>query len=448
MLSNEARAEHHLDVGANQQMGRSQPMPDVLVIGDDLTGTNATAAMYARDGLRAVTVLSTVRAEDLPADLDVLACSTDSRHMTPRAAAHAVTSAIERYGRPGMVIVKRVDTTLRGNIGAELDAALGCARAMNPHRRLVGLLVPAFPSARRVTIGGYQILDDSPILMGPAGSDPFNPVRHSNVASIVTEQSSVTVAQIGLDTVMAGEQVLGSALLSAAADADIVIVDSVNGKHQTAIAEAATSVRGDDVDWVIFDTGPFGAAYARARGLRPGRQNADPILAIIGSPTEQSRQQADALEREADAQLVTIQPGITTVHEARLAVSRAISGGYPVVGIRTTPSEAGATDSGSADRVLELIREFAVDCCAENGFGGVYATGGDVGMNVLGALGATGYAIESEVLPLAVCGALVGGPYEGLGFATKGGLIGEEDAAVRCVEALQERLGTQRTVAA
>ena len=100
MLSNEARAGRHLGAGVNQQMGRSPQMPDVLVIGDDLTGTNATAAMYARDGLRAVTVLSTVRAEELPADLDVLACSTDSRHIRtkPPAASHRRSSAMAALG--------------------------------------------------------------------------------------------------------------------------------------------------------------------------------------------------------------------------------------------------------------------------------------------------------------------------------------------------------------
>lgn len=33
-------------------------MSEILVIGDDLTGTNATASAYARDGLRAMTVLN------------------------------------------------------------------------------------------------------------------------------------------------------------------------------------------------------------------------------------------------------------------------------------------------------------------------------------------------------------------------------------------------------
>lgn len=53
------------------------------------------------------------------------------------------------------------------------------------------------------------------------------------------------------------------------------------------------------------------------------------------------------------------------------------------------------------------------------------------------ALGADGFAIETEVLPLAIAGHLVGGPHDGLLFATKGGLIGGPDAARDCLEHLR-----------
>jgi uncharacterized protein YgbK (DUF1537 family) len=69
----------------------------------------------------------------------------------------------------------------------------------------------------------------------------------------------------------------------------------------------------------------------------------------------------------------------------------------------------------------------------------VYASGGDVATGTIAALGGDGFQIETEILPLAVAGSVVGGTHDGLGFATKGGLVGGPDAAVRCVEALQNR---------
>ena len=55
-------------------------MSEILVIGDDLTGTNATASAYARDGLRAVTMLDPTAPVDLDDSIQVVACSTGSRH--------------------------------------------------------------------------------------------------------------------------------------------------------------------------------------------------------------------------------------------------------------------------------------------------------------------------------------------------------------------------------
>ena len=54
-------------------------MSEILVIGDDLTGTNATASAYARDGLRAVTMLDPTAPVDLDDSIQVIACSTGSR---------------------------------------------------------------------------------------------------------------------------------------------------------------------------------------------------------------------------------------------------------------------------------------------------------------------------------------------------------------------------------
>ena len=62
-------------------------MSEILVIGDDLTGTNATASAYARDGLRAMTVLNPTVPVALDDSVQVVACSTGSRHMTPARAA-------------------------------------------------------------------------------------------------------------------------------------------------------------------------------------------------------------------------------------------------------------------------------------------------------------------------------------------------------------------------
>lgn len=76
--------------------------------------------------------------------------------------------------------------------------------------------------------------------------------------------------------------------------------------------------------------------------------------------------------------------------------------------------------------------------------GGLYASGGDIAVEVTKSLGAEGFEIDTEVLPPAVAGRLSGGPHAGLPFATKGGSIGGRDAAVPCPEHLNHVLATGR----
>lgn len=281
-------------------------MSEILVIGDDLTGTNATASAYARDGLRAVTMLDPTAPVDLDDSIQVIACSTGSRHMTPARAAQTVDAIVRNFGYDVRAIVKRFDTTLRGNIGAEIEATLTATRAMHPERRICGLVVPGFPAAHRTTVGGYQLLDGEPILMGPASRDPFTPVRHSGVAGIIHEQTQLTTTNIGLDVVMGDTSTLADRLTRAAQDAELVIVDSVTDDDQQRIATAASALESDERSWVVFESGPFGATYAHALGIRPHVDRANPILALIGSPTELTKLQSDRLESQSGVDLITV----------------------------------------------------------------------------------------------------------------------------------------------
>src|SRR5918999_5278756 len=88
----------------------------VAILADDLTGANASAALFARRGLR---VLSVTRGTDFgPEDeFDVVAMSTSSRYIPPATAAARVAAAVESFKGTSLVI-KRIDTTLRGNMGA------------------------------------------------------------------------------------------------------------------------------------------------------------------------------------------------------------------------------------------------------------------------------------------------------------------------------------------
>jgi uncharacterized protein YgbK (DUF1537 family) len=90
-------------------------------------------------------------------------------------------------------------------------------------------------------------------------------------------------------------------------------------------------------------------------------------------------------------------------------------------------------DGAALPLALGRIARNALQECTVDG---LYTTGGDVTAAVLDELGARGLDVEDEVVPLAVAGEIVGGPWSGLPIVTKGGLVGAADTAVACVDQL------------
>jgi uncharacterized protein YgbK (DUF1537 family) len=392
-------------------------MARVLVVADDLTGSNATGALFARRGLRAVTVSDVAHARRHAAVADVVVVNTQTRHAAVDAARNAVIEAIDAVP-DATLVVKRVDTTLRGNVGVEMEAALSAVRGRWSGAR--ALFVPAFPAAGRTTVGGIHLVDGVPVAETDAARDPFSPVTTSRVATLLAGQTRLRTAEVALDIIQAGPDPLARAL---EVDADVVICDAVTAAHLNALARAAAPS-----NWLSVDSGPFGAALAEAMGIGG---TPDPVLVVAGSITDRTRLQLAETERVLGARYVDVtalEPD--SLHERLVALLD--DGG--VVGIRMAERPI---DGALATEIPRVFGEVTRRVLGTHQIGGVYATGGDVSVSVVGALGAEGFAVETEVQPLAVAGRLVGGPYEGLPFAAKGGLIGDASAAVDCVEHLR-----------
>ena len=117
---------------------------DWLVIADDLTGACDSAVHFAAAGLRTVATLAGKRAPD---GAEVVAFSTESRDVDFVEAARRLEALSAKAHRSG-VIFKKIDSTLRGNSGAEIVAAVdvfACEAAV---------VNPAFPAMGRVVENG------------------------------------------------------------------------------------------------------------------------------------------------------------------------------------------------------------------------------------------------------------------------------------------------------
>src|SRR5690349_9121119 len=95
------------------------------ILADDLTGAGDTALQFFIEGATAAAWIVPELVDDAPAGAEVLALNMESRHLPAAAAAARVDAAarlLRRWGATG--VYKKVDSTLRGNLGVEALQAL------------------------------------------------------------------------------------------------------------------------------------------------------------------------------------------------------------------------------------------------------------------------------------------------------------------------------------
>ncbi|MBB4930046.1 uncharacterized protein YgbK (DUF1537 family) [Lipingzhangella halophila] len=426
-------------------------MAQVLVVADDLTGANATGARFARTGMRVATV-TPEHVAVVADDYDVVVANLDSRNVPPQQAADLVTDVVEAVW-PVSLVVKRVDSTLRGNVGAELDATLRAVRERVPAgTRTRALLVPAFPSSGRVTVDGVQLLDGVPLDRTDLAFDPIWPMATGLVADIVAGQSATELRHVPIRQVT--QTMLSAELMTG--DEPVVLCDALDERHLEDIAGAAAEAhRKDGTVWVSVDPGPAGALLASALNLRGEAGARGPLLAVAGSHTGLTRRQLDAVARTGPARYVDIDTLRFTdaADDHANAVARELTGhlataSFPEVVILRTVTPAADLEklSPNARRHLpEHIAELVADVLGEvettEGAhalpSGLYLTGGDVASAMLDELGVHAFDVGGEVIPMAIYGSLSGGSLDGTPVASKGGLIGDETTALECLGKLR-----------
>lgn len=158
------------------------------MIADDFTGALDTGVQFAKRGIRTqVFTKQKLSREDVKPETEVLVVDTESRPMSPQAAYEAVNSIAKWAVRHGVeMIYKKTDSALRGNIGAELQAAADADSKETIH------FFPAHPAIGRVTKDGVHYIDGELLENSVFGKDPFEPVKKSYIPDIIAQQSEIS----------------------------------------------------------------------------------------------------------------------------------------------------------------------------------------------------------------------------------------------------------------
>jgi uncharacterized protein YgbK (DUF1537 family) len=146
------------------------------VIADDLTGAAEIGAVGLRHGLRA----EIVRTGRPSGRADVVCMDTDSRSCpAEEAGKRAATAARELRAAGAQWIYKKVDSVLRGQVTAEMEAVM---RELKLPR---ALLLPANPSLGRTIRNGQYFVHGKLIHKTEFARDPEYPRRSSQVLHLL-----------------------------------------------------------------------------------------------------------------------------------------------------------------------------------------------------------------------------------------------------------------------
>lgn len=388
-------------------------MTELVIIADDLTGAADSAALMTRRG--ATSIVLDPDEEWPPAE--VVAVDTDSRHRAPGLAAARVAAAARRARQLGAPVFKKVDSTMRGNIAAELRA-LTDTLGGEAGRPLV-VMAAAFPAMSRTTVGGVVHVDGT--RLHAHGSD-------GDLVGLLT-RGGLRTRSLGLRTLGAAAQLAAALDEAHAAGEHAAVVDGVTQRHLETVVAAARLAR---CPLVLAGSGglarPLAGPAADASvvedagerlPLAAGEVRRHPLV-VVGSQASQSRAQLARLAEQGLRIVWLDEPAQRTGARLRDGLRRG-----PVV---LAPEAVASVVRGEAPRVAQALAAATVAALDEVGH--LVATGGETARAVLGTLGANRLDVLGELEPGVVRCAV---PGRGLGLTLKAGAFGDPDTLLRCL---------------
>lgn len=415
-------------------------MANAFVIADDYTGAMDTGYGFAARG-RSVRVLlrdpeSGKLDQRATAAADVLTVDANTRSVDPETARTTVSNLLEdEYP----VVYKKIDSTLRGNVVPEVDAAIDANGAD------LAVVAPAFPSTGRVTANGLHLVDGVPLAEAGYGSST------TDLAAYFSD-SRHRVTSLGIETIVEGAESIESALSAQCGSVPaIVTCDAVHDRHLEAIAAGAESLEAT----VLF-VGSGGLASAVSVPGEPGsRRLPDPeaggALAVVGSINDRTLEQLaavpDKLVHRIDPVEAVRDPERVGRRAATALAERIAADGRAVVTGATAATDVERAEEAAAelgedvdpgDRIVTALAVAATEMNETATLAGLFLTGGSVACAVLDSLSATAIDLTGEAVSDGIPeGRVVDGSAAGTRVVTKAGGFGSPKSIVNCLNFIE-----------
>ncbi len=388
------------------------------IIADDLSSATDCGAQVARSGLSVVVPLGGYSLPAQAREAQVISIDTDSRSLLAEQAYAKVREAAGQLMAEGWThFYKSVDSTLRGNLGAEIEAVL---ETVKPD---CAIIAPAFPKYGRTTVHGVQYLHGRPLHETEFGTDPTAPVKDADIARRLEEGSHRKAGRLTLDQVRAGSTQIESDVRKMTADGiELVVVDIA---EQEDLKRLCLGLSQSDLRIVwVGSTGlaefvplAFGVTSSSNALNQDHQLDSRPALALVGSASETTRGQLEYAQTNNGLDIIYLDParliqnGTSAAEELEQASSKlrvAIDAGDDVaLVVRASREEIASTQqlgaklslsaAQVAQRIVDGMAQATSGLVHESCISGIVATGGDTANALCNVLGAQALEILGEV---------------------------------------------------
>ncbi|MFW5894620.1 MAG: four-carbon acid sugar kinase family protein [Bacillota bacterium] len=421
-------------------------MLKTLIVADDNTGANASAILLKDLNFSTLSLINHEEAKVVKG-YDGIAVGTDSRATDAQTAYERVSHVLKGFKDENpLVLNKRIDSTLRGNLGSELNAF----KDAFPERKIA--IVPSFPKSNRTCIGGKLYVNGVSLEKTDVAKDPKMPIATSDVKRLFKAQFKGSITNIQKDA-YSSHQTLSETIKDAYKDADAIIFDAETDEDIENISQALLEC---NHALITVDPGVFTYAYTKAVLTNDPSQRKRYVF-MVGSVTDTTHEQIKTACDTDVFDCIPLDPeSFIEDEDAKKATAQALKAydkskkPYTIL-TTNAPSERkildlfkiGQEKGISVDAISKKINDnlaYLLERLLEKheDIGGVFSSGGDTTLSFLNRIQADGIELKHQVMPLCVYGSIVGGSYEGTPIITKGGMIGTETAYIEIKDFIEK----------
>lgn len=430
----------------------------LLMIADDFTGSSDTGVQFSKKGFKTVVSLYNGDMAVNSSEIDVLVVDSESRFDKSERANEKVKNVIYKLHSEGVLIYKKLDSTLRGNIGAEIEGAMDASRIN------LCIVTPAFPNNGRTVEKGMLLLKGVPVSETEVAKDPKNPVTCSYIPELLKNQTRKQVALIDFEEIKKGSNYVAQKIDELAnKDNQIIVVDARTNEELNIIAQAVAHLKRE-----FILSGSAGLAEFVPQNLFPEvflaekaeklvMSNDGSIVILAGSVSDVLRKQVQVALKEGTFTAVDLNIKNVILNRWEEELCRIISelrelifAGQNVI-VRSAKerdeiayakevgAEAGLSDFDVSERIACFYGEIAKLITKEFKVKLLMMSGGDIAIKAVNTIGVSGIEIEEEISPGIPFGYFISDNNFRIPVVTKAGSFGKEDAIIDVVNYLRGR---------